>query len=162
MSQAIRDAAQALLEVCNGYGCTREMEIEARKDALRSALAAPQPTADERLERLLADVEMYGHAHAVETRNDAFRGHESMAGRPQYDLPAMFAAVEQSARALLSASQEDAEMLDWVMEHRARLVQMYEGAPVYIHAWVGGKELHGPDAATPREAIRAAMKEQKT
>lgn len=106
MSQAIRDAAQALLKSHDAWATVGE--IKAGWDALRTALSAQQPTADERVAQLMQFVE-----DAVSQAAWSGQG-------PSRDLMAPYiAAVEQSARALLSASQEDAEhaaMYRWLRE----------------------------------------------
>lgn len=138
MTQSIREAAQALLSSWDEHG---QYYMGARINALRNAISAPQPTADERVEHLIELVESYGEACAAEQRAK-FRGERV---HTRHDLPAMLAAVEQSARALLSDPREDAEhaaMYRWMRDE-------WDGLPL-----AGGR--NGFDAA-----IRAAMKETK-
>lgn len=107
MTDQLRAAAQALLEVCNGYGCTLETEIEARKDALRAALSAPQPAADERVAQLMRLVQAIAdEAHA--NGNGYGEG---------YWLTKQLSAIESSARALLAAGREDAPLTEERIMH---------------------------------------------
>ncbi len=116
-------------------------------------LARPdaQPPTDRALQ-LMRLVEQYGGAVAqIATCADVSIGKAASTAADLYNrINAM--AQEMSA---------DTEMLDWLMANFARLVQRHDGGPVYVHAWVDGREVHGPDAGTPREAISAAMKEQQ-
>lgn len=86
------------------------------KEELRTALAAPQPTADERVAEHMRLV-------SVLCRLENVASATSGSGRAIFDAMTSAneaaAAVEQSARALLSASQEDAEhaaMYRWLRE----------------------------------------------
>lgn len=164
MTQAIRDAAQALYVACCGYGCMREQDIRDATKALGAAISAPQPTADERLGKLLdatqalldakergnpielgiawsnleaargsslvenhplhgtnqckADKLVAEHMRFVQAAIHAFAAWcdgQSRACGARFDEA--FAAVKESARALLSASQEDAG-------RQARLVEL--------------------------------------
>lgn len=110
MTQSIRDAAQAVLDAGDMIGTVGAHDrADAMRRAvarLRAALSAPQPTADERIAEHMAKVTDI----AVVTRH-----HFGYADK----MREAFEAVEQSARALLSASQEDAEhaaMYRWMRE----------------------------------------------
>lgn len=117
-------------------------------------LARPdaQPPTDRALQ-LMRLVEQYGGAMALIA---ACQEDDDSAG-----AAAMAAGLSNRINALAQEMSADTEMLDWLMANFARLVQRHDGGPVYVHAWVDGREVHGPDAGTPREAIRAAMKEQQ-
>lgn len=116
MTQSIRDAARALYSACCNYGSQREQDIrDAVKAyelaALRDATSAPQPTADERVAEHMRLVDEHAAAY-YSTFLGTFVGPEEASPRK-----VTHAAVEQSARALLSASQEDAKQ-------QARLVEL--------------------------------------
>jgi hypothetical protein len=76
-------------------------EIRAYVDRLiAAAVPAPRDTAA-MLAQLMDRVAEYGSACVQEDRNDSRRGHESQAGHPEYDLPAMLSEVEASAKRML-------------------------------------------------------------
>lgn len=155
MTDPIRAAAQALLDACDEdrrYG-TLTCRMQDLSEALRAALSSPRPAADERVAEHMRTVAEYKRIALLHQSE-----HGQMIQEYQRQKVDAWAAVESSARALLSAGLEDAEMLDWVLEHRARIVKLHDELPVYAHYWDSQGEHHGPDAATPRAAIRAAMK----
>lgn len=154
MSQAIRDAARALLDSNDrGEGCSR-IDLE---NALRAVLSAPQPTADEQVAehmRLVREACIAWGEWAHD--NDPDCAKESAA----------ILAVESSARALLNAGRDDAEMLDafeaqinWELSFSW---EAEENEPWQIHAVTGGRSDREwrlvSKGKTAREAIRAAMK----
>lgn len=109
MTQALRDAAQALLDALDNYhlhgsqvgGQRRKDRLRAAANSVRAALAAPAPSPDE---RVAAHMRLVGHYASMFER--------AMGGGPSHESAG--AAVEASTRALLGAAQEDAEMLDWL------------------------------------------------
>lgn len=108
MTQSIRDAAQSLLDAMDAvYKRGRhhaDLLAEGRAlKALKEALAAPQPTADELVAEHMRLVDEHAAAY-YSTFLGTFVGPEEASPRK-----VTHAAVEQSARALLSASQEDAK-----------------------------------------------------
>lgn len=110
MTQSIRDAAQALLDAIDSR--LNDVVPYEQVAGLRAALSAPQPTADERAAdhmRLVAAAMRYSGAA------DDFATEDT------------YAAVEQSARALLSASQEDAEhaaMYRWLRDNKCNSMHL--------------------------------------
>lgn len=151
MTQAIRDAAQALIDiVMQQCGATHlagpAFEAAEKARALRVALSAPQPTADERVAELVQTARDI--ADGLDSHRDA--GTESFVSQ-------MLARIEASARALLSASQEDAEhaaMYRW-------LVYQCTSGPLTI-ARVGTFELIPWSGDNPDAVIRAAMSAKET
>jgi hypothetical protein len=73
------------------------MDAETATGSLNAC--APRDTAA-MLESLMAAVADYGTACAAEGLSEHRRGHESQAGYPEYDLPAMLSEIEASARKL--------------------------------------------------------------
>lgn len=140
MTQSIRDAAQALLDAIDSR--LNDVVPYEQVAGLRAALSAPQPTSDERAAdhmRLVAAAMRYSGAA------DDFATEDT------------YAAVEQSARALLRASQEDAEhaaMYRW-------LVDKCTSGPLTI-ARVGTFELIPWSGDNPDAVIRAAMSAKET
>lgn len=54
------------------------------------------------------------------------------------------------------------QMLDWVLEHRAQIIHVYDDLQMYAHYWTRTGEQYGPNAATPREAVLLAMKKEQS
>lgn len=147
---ALRDAAQALLDALDSKYID---ECAAEINALRAALSAPQPAADERVAEHVRLVDDY--ANDV-TGFATMPGHASMesAERAEDRCFAAKQAVEASARALLAAGREDAEhaaMYRWFRLNRE--VRATDGTMLHVYDDDGcilyGNEL---DAA-----IRSAM-----
>lgn len=108
MTQSIRDAAQAVLDAGDMIGTVGVQDrAEAMRTAvarLRTALSAPQPTADERVADHMRCVDDFARASTGQFAQSAKATRET---------------IEASARALLSASQEDAEhaaMYRWLRD----------------------------------------------
>jgi hypothetical protein len=60
------------------------------------------------------------------------------------------------------AEPTDTQMLDWVLRHRAALMESTCGpirGMTHMLFFTRDGIMHGPDAASPRDAIAAAMKE---
>jgi hypothetical protein len=96
--RAEHDPAQVdMLAVCNALGFDPTNHHNAAKCPY--CRPAQRDTAS-RLESLMAAVSDYGTACAAEGLIEHRRGHESQAGYPEYDLPAMLSEIEASARKL--------------------------------------------------------------
>lgn len=120
----------------------------------RTAIAAPQPTADERVAEHMRLVAAYG----AQVQRDAFSGASLTLKLDVHDHDySRIVEVEASARALLSASQEDAEhaaMYRWLRKR---------GGASWSVTSLDGKAKYGMLATGEYYdvAIRAAMKETK-
>lgn len=140
MTSSIRDAAQALVDACDRSPTT--VQLIAGIEGLRAALSAPQPTADERVAELMRLVRECLPDGWVDKYGD-------------------LAAVEKSARALLSASRDDAE-------HAAMYRWLRDGAHG-LYITTGDLAGDGDEVLVPAglagevadKAIRSAMKETK-
>lgn len=144
MTQSIREAAQALIDIvmqhCCGYTSGPGFEAAEKARALRAALSVPPPTADERVAELMR--------HVIRLKN------MDRSDFAVEDLRACEQTVEQSARALLSAAQDDAEhaaMYRWLRDRGGRSWRIYpDGKPKQaIHA----------TGEYYDDAVRAAMRD---
>lgn len=158
MTQSIRDAAQALVDACDGNPTI--VQLMAGIEGLRAALSAPQPTADERVSEHMRLVDEFSYAagiSAVGVSEGVVHGSPDHAIQKQR-FNRSREAVEQSARALLSASQEDAEhaaMYRWLREHGS------DSRVNWLH-----DEFHGVtelmQGGMLDDSIRAAMSAKET
>jgi len=108
-------------------------------------------------------------AHAHELLGSFKNFHRSLCARFGYthdevDWDRDRVSLEEFIASKLSTAEaralaEEAEM-DWVLRHRARVIETHQDLPVYMHYWTD-RECHGPDAGTPRDAVRAAMAQQQ-
>lgn len=164
MTQSIRDAAQALLDALDNYhlhgsqvgGQRRKDRLRAAATSVRAALSAPQPTADGRVAEHMKHVDATISAATVggqDLGRQQAGGHHVFTGLHHVDAVCKSRLlIEQSARALLSASQEDAEhaaMYRWMKQH------VRTGSIGFGDWWI---DACGDDWD---EQIRSAMKEKK-
>lgn len=162
MTQAIRDSAQALLDAYAENGPYRHLHIKTARVALQNAMTAPQPAADERvaehsklIEKLVHEAWSWGEGCGVDgisSRTQKGDSHNEW-GRDRTAEAAR--AVEQSARALLSASQEDADRIN----DTQRIEWMFQNCQ---DTSAEDLQFESPDAwrAWVDAAIRSAMKEK--
>lgn len=110
MTDQIRVAANALLDACEEdkrYG-RLTCRMQDLSEALRAALSAPQPAADERVAELMRAVMQYG-SHCRGDGIELAQGGDSVTSSAK--CARSLAAAQASARALLAAGREDAETI---------------------------------------------------